>query len=118
MKKFFEGFTYALRGIVAALKSEINLRFHFFTAISVTIAGFVFDISRIDWMMQIIAIGLVITAELMNTAIEYLTDLVSPEKNDIAGKVKDIAAGAVLISAIVALVLGLIIYLPIIFNFS
>ncbi len=118
MKKFFKGFIYALRGIVTALKSERNLRFHIFAAISVTIAGFVFDISQIDWMMQTIAIGLVITAELMNTAIEYLTDLVSPEKNDIAGKVKDIAAGAVLISAIVALVLGLIIYLPIIFNFS
>lgn len=118
MKKFLKGFIFAWRGIITSLKSERNLRFHFFAAIAVTIAGFIFDISRVDWMMQTIAIGLVITAELMNTAIEYLTNLVSPEKNDIAGKVKDIAAGAVLISAIVALVLGLIIYLPIIFNFS
>ncbi|MCR9248794.1 MAG: diacylglycerol kinase family protein [bacterium] len=118
MKKFFQGFIFAWRGIITSLKSERNLRFHFFVAISVTIAGFIFDISRIDWMMQITAIGLVITTELMNTAIEYLINLVSPEKNDIAGKVKDIAAGAVLISSFVALVLGLIIYLPIIFNFS
>ena len=118
LSKFFKSFSFAWKGIKSAVLSEFNLRFHLFAAIGVTIAGFYFNISKTEWLIQILAIGLVISMELINSALEELTDLVSPEKNKIAGKVKDIAAGAVLISSIVALVLGLIIYLPIILKFS
>ena len=74
--------------------------------------GFYLKISRIEWMFIIICIGLVFMAEIMNTAIETLVDLVSPEKNEKAGRIKDLAAGSVLVISIMALITGLVIFLP------
>ncbi len=105
-------FKYAFKGIFTAIKTQANLRIHLFAAILVTAMGFYFQISRAEWILVILAIGVVISAELFNSAIEFLTDLVSPGQNETAGKVKDIAAGAVLISAISAAIIGLIIFLP------
>ena len=75
-------------------------------------AGFFFEIHRIEWIAIIICIGVVIAAEAFNTAIERLVNLTSPEWNPIAGEAKDIAAGAVLICAVAAAIVGLVIFIP------
>ena len=81
-------------------------------AMAVIIAGIVLGITRTEWIMVGMCIGTVIAAELFNTAIEKLVDLVSPERHPVAGRVKDIAAGAVLICAVAAAIIGLIIFIP------
>lgn len=81
-------------------------------AMAVIIAGIVLGITRTEWIMVVMCIGTIIAAELFNTAIEKLVDLVSPERHPVAGRVKDIAAGAVLICAVAAAIIGLIIFIP------
>lgn len=116
MKKFINGFKYAFQGILDGLKSERNLKIHFIAMILVIIFGFIFKISKIEWMICIILFGIVIAGELFNTAIETVVDMVSPEKNDKAKKAKDVSAGAVLVLAISSAIIGLIIFIPKIFN--
>lgn len=77
-----------------------------------TIAGFIFQISTTEWILQLLAIGLVMTAEALNTAIEKLTDYIQPEYDKKIGFIKDIAAGAPAIAAIIAVIIGVLIYLP------
>lgn len=112
LKKQIRSFGYAWQGIKCCVGKEQNLSFHLIAAAAVVIAGFYFDITQTEWLMIILCIGMVITAELFNTAIEKLVDRVSPERNPIAGQVKDIAAGAVLVCAAAAAIIGLIIFIP------
>ncbi|MBR6433364.1 MAG: diacylglycerol kinase family protein [Bacteroides sp.] len=112
MKKQLYGFGYAWKGIRCCIGKEQNLSFHLIAAIIVVIAGFILSITKIEWTIVILCIGVVIAAELFNTAIERLVDLVSPQQHPIAGKVKDIAAGAVLVCAVTAAIIGLIIFVP------
>lgn len=107
-----EKFKAALKGILVAIASEVHFRFHLVAAFVVIIAGVLLKVTKNDWLWLSVAIGLVLTAELFNTAIESLVDLVSPEQNPLAGKVKDISAGAVLIASITAAVIGLAILWP------
>ena len=105
-------FKYALRGIRAVFRTEINARIHLIIASCVTLAGLIFGITRYEWIAICICIGMVIGAEIFNTAIERLVDLVSPEFNEKAGMIKDISAGAVLFVALASMVTGLIIFIP------
>ena len=114
-KKLKNSFKYAYCGILEALKTEQNLKIHFLIMIVVVIAGIVYSISKIEWMICIILFGLVITAELINTAIETTVDIAMPRKDEKAKLAKDVAAGAVLVCAITASIIGLIIFLPKIF---
>lgn len=109
---WFKRFQYAGNGLIVAVKTQQNLRIHLFAAGLLIMAGFIFNITITEWLVVVLVIGGVITAELINTAIEFLVDLVSPEYHPLAGKIKDIAAGAVLITALVALIAGLLIFLP------
>ena len=111
-KKQLKSFTFAWKGILTCAGHEQNITFHLLVAIIVIAAGFFFNITHAEWMAVMLCIGTVITAELFNSAIERLVDLVSPEWNKIAGEVKDIAAGAVLVTALPAAVVGLIVFLP------
>ena len=111
-KKQLLSFTYAWKGIRNCVGKEQNLNFHLIAAIVVTLAGFFFNITCIEWIIVIACIGIVISAELFNSAIEKLVDLVSPQEHPVAGQVKDIAAGAVLVCALAAAIIGLIIFLP------
>ena len=111
-KKQMKSFTFAWKGILTCAGHEQNITFHLLAAIAVIVAGFIFHITHIEWMVVMLCIGSVIAAELFNSAIERLVDLVSPERNRIAGEVKDIAAGAVLVTAIAAATVGLIVFLP------
>ncbi|MGY2130740.1 diacylglycerol kinase family protein [Hymenobacter sp. HD11105] len=105
-------FGHAFRGVASALRSEVHLRFHALATVVVIGLGFYFDISLTEWALVALAVGTVWTAELANTAIEALTDLVSPEYHPLAGKAKDVAAGAVLLAALAALVVGALIFAP------
>ncbi len=105
-------FRYAFEGILSAFKTEPNLKFHFTAGLLVVFLGWFFQISTQDWLIITIVTGFVISLELTNTAIEVLVDYLIPNIHPVAKKVKDISAGAVLISAMAAFVVGLIIFLP------
>ena len=113
---WFKRFQYACKGLDVAVKTQQNLRIHLFAAVLVIVAGFVFNVTITEWLVILLVIGGVITAELINTAIEFIVDLVSPEYHPLAGKIKDIAAGAVMLTALVALITGLLIFLPYLIN--
>ena len=112
LQKRLKSFTYAWKGIGSFLRKEHNAWIHCTAIVAVTIAGFSFGISRTEWFIIILCFALVLAAEAFNTAIERLVDLVSPERHPIAGDVKDIAAGAVLICAISVAIIGLMIFIP------
>lgn len=112
MRKFFKSFSYSFSGIAHAFKYEQNFRLHLISLLLVTLAGWYFNISGNEWLWIITAAGLVIFSELFNTAIEVLVDLVSPAIHPKAKIVKDVSAAAVLVAAIVALVIGLVIFIP------
>ena len=111
-KKQLRSFGYAWQGIRSCVGKEQNLSFHLIATVCVMVAGFGFGITRGEWTAIVICIGLVIAAELFNSAIERLGDLVSPQRHPVAGQVKDIAAGAVLVCALAAIVVGLIVFIP------
>ena len=107
-----KSFTFALNGLKVLILEEHNARIHLVAALFVIIAGVLLELSNVEWIAIIFAIGLVFTLETINSAIENLADFVSPEKNDQIKKVKDLSAGAVLIGAITALFIGLIVFIP------
>ena len=109
-------FKFAFKGIFLLLKNEHNAWIHLLAAVFVVLAGFYFAITKIEWMIEVLAIGLVFAAEAFNSAIEALVDKISPGYDETAGKIKDLAAGAVLIVAIVAAIAGIIIFTPYIFS--
>lgn len=112
IKKRLKSFTYAWKGIKSVLRKEHNSWIHSGMGILVILFGIILKLSVNEWIAIIICIGMVFTAEALNTAIERLVNLVSPQQNKQAGDVKDIAAGAVLITCIAAAIVGLIIFIP------
>ena len=115
-KKLKNSFKYAIQGIKSALKTEQNLKIHFIVTVLAIILGIVLKINLTEWAICFLLFGFVITAELLNTAIEVTVDLAMPERNEKAKLAKDIAAGAVLVSAIVSILVGIVIFLPKIIN--
>lgn len=109
-------FRYAYEGFVAALKAEPNLKFHMLAGLIVTLSAFYFKVSKTDWIFLIILIGFVIAIELTNTSIESTVDAFIDKQHPGAKLAKDISAGAVLVAAVTAAILGIIIFLPYIFN--
>ena len=115
-KSLLNSFKYAFAGIFSAFKTERNMKIHFSIMVLVIIAGIVFKISIIEWIMCLFAFSSVIGSEMINTAIETVVDMAMPEKNDLAKRAKDIAAGAVLVSAFFQAIIGLLIFIPKIFS--
>ena len=111
-KKLINSFGYAFTGIGTAVKSERNMKIHCIMMALVIFFGIILKISKLEWIICIALFGLVIGAEMFNTAIEYVVDLASPEKNDLAKHAKDVAAGAVLVNAIAAAIIGFLIFVP------
>jgi diacylglycerol kinase len=107
-----KSFTHAFRGIGVLIKSTHNFWVQIFVAVVVVKMGVLFKISQTEWLFLVFAIGFVMVTEAINTAIEIDIDLTSPSFHPYARDTKDVAAGAVLLSAIVAVVVGLIIFLP------
>jgi len=107
-----KGAQYACKGAWLLLKTEASIKIQFAIAIGMTAAGFYFNISSTEWMIQILAIGLVMSIEGLNTAIEAIADFIHPEHHPKIGFLKDVAAGAVFIASVSATIAGIIIYFP------
>ena len=112
IKKFFHSFTYPIKGLKYAYRNEKNLAFDVGMALVVYIAAFIFKLSGIEWAILMLTMGLVISCELINTAIEAVVDLVTEEYHPLAKVAKDTAAAAVFVFAIIAIIVGLIIFGP------
>lgn len=108
-------FKYALKGILYLIKSQHNAWIHLTACLLVIFFGFYFSVTNTEWILLVLSIGIVFAAEAFNTAIELLVDKISPEYNQIAGRIKDLAAGAVLFTALAAAITGTIIFWPKIF---
>jgi diacylglycerol kinase len=109
---FYQSFSYAFAGIISTIKSETNFKIHAISALLAVAMGLLFQITMYEWLWISLAIAFVMVAELINTSIESLANLVSPEYHSLIKKTKDAAAGAVLIAAIFALICGIIIFIP------
>lgn len=104
--------TYAFKGALKLITTEHSVMVQFSLGIIMTIAGFYFHISHEEWLFQTLAIGLVLSVEGLNTAVEKVADFIHPNYHERIGFIKDIAAGAVFFAAITAIATGLIIYIP------
>lgn len=112
MRRLLKSFGYAFKGIYLLFRYETNAQIHLLATALVIAMGFYFSLTTIEWCIISIAIASVLAAEGFNTAIEKLTNLVSPNFHPLAGQTKDIAAGAVLLVALGAIVIGLLIFGP------
>ena len=111
-KALRKSFKYALNGVFTALKICRNLKIHYFMAIMAIVAGFYFDIERLELAVVLLTITLVVTLEMINTAIEKAVDLLTEKYHILALIAKDVSAGAVLIASIVAFIIGALIFGP------
>ena len=107
-----KSFGYAFEGIFACVKKERNMKIHCCAAILVVLAGIFFEISAAEWCLCLTLFGLVMALEMVNTAVEAVVDLVTEDRKPLAKLAKDAAAGAVLIAAIMAAIVGCMIFLP------
>jgi diacylglycerol kinase len=112
LKSRFGSFKFAFDGLLFLLKNEHNSRIHLLAAIAVIILGIIVKLNQIEWALMTIVIGLVFLAELLNSSIETLADLINPEWNELIKRAKDYSAAAVLISAIMAMIAGGLIFIP------
>ncbi len=112
MRKRMKSFTFAYNGFINLIRNEHNARIHLIALLAVFVAGILFKIETMQWIAIVIVSGLVFIAELFNTAIEKLADIVEPEWNEKIGQLKDYSAAAVLISAIIAAITGGLIFIP------
>ena len=103
---------YAVKGAYLLVTTEHSVMVQFTLGVAVTIAGFYFDITATEWLFQTLAIGLVLSIEGLNTAVEKIADFIHPQFHEKIGFIKDIAAGAVFFAAMAALATGVIIYYP------
>ncbi|MDD3241727.1 MAG: diacylglycerol kinase family protein [Bacilli bacterium] len=112
LEKYFKSFFHSVDGFVYSLKNEQNVIVMLLASIFVIILGIIFNINPLEWMFCVIAIGTVIASEMINTSIEAIVDLITLEKNPLAKIAKDTASASSLILSIMALVIGMIIFLP------
>lgn len=106
------GFKYALKGAYMLVRHEASIQVQFVISLIMIGAGFYFNISTTEWIAQLLAIGLVLSVEGLNTAAEEMADFVHPDFHDRIGYIKDVAAGAVFFAAGIAIAVGCIIYIP------
>lgn len=110
--KRLKSFTYAFNGLRVLIKEEHNAWIHLFATVCVVAAGILFKISPMEWVAVVFAIGLVFSFEIINTSVENIADFICLERDDRIKRIKDLAAAAVLVSAITAAVIGLIVFIP------
>jgi len=110
MKNFLKSFVFAMNGLTVAFRHERNLKVQLAVAFATVIAGLYYSITPMEWIAVITMTALVLCLEMVNTAIENLVNLVTQEQHPLAGKIKDIAAGAVLLASFASVVVGIIIF--------
>lgn len=108
----WRGFRWAGAGVLQTVKSQRNMKIHLRITAIVLALGLFFGLSQVEWLFLFLAITLVLVAEMLNTAVEVVVDLVSPDPHPLAGRAKDIAAGAVLLAALHAVAAGILIFGP------
>ena len=108
----FKSVKYAAKGFWILVTTENSIIVQVIISIIMTVLGFIMNLSATEWMFQVIAIGLVLVAESLNTAIEKVADFIHPDYHDKIGRLKDVSAGAAFFAAIIAIIIGLIIYIP------
>lgn len=114
-RRAVRSFGHAFRGILHILRTEQNLRIHVVAAVAVIVLALYLGIDSLEFAAVLLAIGLVLTAEVINTVIEDLLDLIHPGHHPTVGRIKDALAGAVLIAAVIAAAVGLLVFLPYLF---
>lgn len=114
--RLFKSFGYALKGLFKTFREEQNLRIQSIASLLVVILGIYFNISRSEWLALILVIALVLVAEITNSAVERVTDVLKPRINSYVKEIKDIMAAAVLLSSIAAVIIGLVIFLPYVYK--
>ncbi|MFA8342470.1 MAG: diacylglycerol kinase family protein [Rhodothermaceae bacterium] len=114
--KRIKSFYYAWNGIKYTVKSQHNMWIHLIIMCLTLVLGVFFELNFLEWGLIFLAVGIVLLSEIFNTAIELIIDILFPEYNKKAGLVKDLAAGAVLVAAITSVIIGLLVFLPKIFN--
>lgn len=110
--KRLKSFKYAFNGLRVFITEEHNAWIHLFATVCVVVAGILFKISPMEWVAVVFAIGLVFSFEIINTSVENIADFICPERDDRIKRIKDLAAAAVLVSAITAAVIGLFVFIP------
>jgi len=105
-------FRNAFRGLVVLLASQHNAWIHALATVAVVIVGLALGVTRIEWGLLVLAVGLVWSAEAFNTAIEFVADVASPDHNPQIGRAKDVAAAGVLVTAVMAVLIGLLVFVP------
>jgi len=110
LKKYLASYKYAIRGIFFAFRNEGNMTIHLLSAIGVLIVNYVLGISRTDWLITLVLIGMVFMSEIFNTAIEVLANRVTLAHDPLIGQVKDLASGAVLFIGMTSAICAMIIY--------
>ncbi len=108
----YRAFFHAGRGILTLLATQWNARIHLAAAASTIALGFLLHLAAWEWCAVVLAIALVWVTEALNTAVEFVVDLVSPQRHRLAGQAKDLAAGAVLVASAAAVAIGLIVFAP------
>ncbi len=111
-KNIIESFKFAFEGLLFGIRNIRNLKIHLFFTTLVILGGIIFKISYMEWLTSLIFIALVISLELVNTAIEETVDLAMPNVHPVAKIAKDVAASSVLVSAMLSLIAGMMIFLP------
>ena len=112
LKRRTGSFRFAFNGMILLFKYEPNAWIHLTIAILVIVLGFILNLKAAEWCLVVLAIGLVLMAEAMNSAIEKTVDRISPDKNVWAGRIKDLSAAGVLLASLAAAAVGLIIFIP------
>lgn len=105
-------FGHALEGLSYVMKTQPNFRFHLIATICVTLMGIYFSISLPEWLLLVFTINMVVVAEMLNTSVESMVDLITLERREDAKIAKDVSAGMVLVSAVFSVIIGIIIFLP------
>lgn len=112
VEKFIRSLLYAISGLKKTILSQKSFKIQLLIGLLAILMSFLLELSKKEWCVIIILIGIVLSAEAFNTTIELLLDFFHPEKDERVGTIKDIAAGAVLITSVSAIVVGIIIFLP------
>jgi len=112
MRNRLKSFKYAFRGIGTLLATQMNARIHLIALVIVIVAGFHVNLNLGEWALIALSVGMVLSAEAMNSALEFLADHTAPQWHDSVQKAKDLAAGSVLLAAVGALVVGLLVFIP------
>jgi diacylglycerol kinase len=117
MKRLIKSFNYAFRGLIKVFKEEGNFKIQTFLAVLAVFLGFILKIERFEWLVIVIVIGLVLLTETLNSAVERVSDALKPRIDSYVKEIKDIMAAAVVISATLAVIVGMIVFLPYIYEF-